>query len=302
MARSLLLILLALLLQPAWASPAPAVITKGLGFPEGTVFVRGTLYFVDYGASTIYRLEGHQAVPVWTQEGCGANGLLPYRDRLLVACYDNGTVQEVTLDGKHVRTIESTAAGERFDRPNDLAADGKGGAYFTASGGDGGTPGKIFYLSPTAALPSEVASSLENANGIALSPDGRTLYLGESAKDRILQYEVAPDGALTHRATFIDLDAAPLPSAPRHTPDGIRTDAAGRVFVSLYNGGGFAVLDPRAKLLSYVALPAAHHSNLALSSDEKFVYGTMVDDDLMGGPSGALYRIVNPVSPAGRPE
>jgi gluconolactonase len=293
---SILVLLLALVQAPALAASTASVVTAGLKFPEGTVFVGNTLYFVDYAASTVYRLQNDVPVPVWQQTGCGANGLLEYQGGLLVACYDDGTLQEITLDGAPVEAFESTAAGERFDRPNDLVADRKGGAYFTASGGDQGTPGKIFYLARGAMKPSRVATGLQNANGIAVSPDGRTLYLGESAKDRILKYEVASDGSLSQRELFVDLDAAGLPAAPRHTPDGIRTDAAGRIFVSLYIGGGFAIVDRHAKLLSYVALPGTHHSNLALSPDGRDVYGTMVDDGTFEGPIGGLYRVANPLA------
>jgi gluconolactonase len=294
---SILAVLLALLQAPALAVPVASVVTTGLRFPEGTVFVGNTLYFVDYAASAVYRLQDDVPVPVWQQDGCGANGLLAYRGGLLVACYDDGTLRQITLDGNPVNTIDATAAGERFDRPNDLAADGKGGAYFTASGGDEGTSGKVYYLPRGAAHPAQVATGLQNANGIALSPDGKTLYLGESARDRILQYKVAPDGTLGQRQLFIDLDAAGLADAPRHTPDGIRIDKAGNVFVSLYNGGGFAILDPHARLVSQVALPGSHHSNLALSPDGHMVYGTLVDDDPLRGPAGGLYRVANPLLP-----
>lgn len=294
---SMLAVLLALLQAPALAVPVASVVTTGLRFPEGTVFVGNTLYFVDYAASAVYRLDDDLPVRIWQQGGCGANGLLEYHGGLLVACYDDGTLRQITLDGEAVGTVDSTAAGEHFDRPNDLAADGKGGAYFTASGGDEGTPGKVFHMPRSATHPLEVASGLQNANGIALSPDGKTLYLGESAKDRILQYRVAPDGTLSQRQVFIDLDAAGLAAAPRHTPDGIRTDKAGSVFVSLYNGGGFAILDPHATLVSEVALPGRHHSNLALSPDGREVYGTLVDDDPLQGPAGGLYRVANPLLP-----
>jgi gluconolactonase len=294
-----LIVLAALMLPlqgPAFAAPAAEVVATGLQFPEGTVFIKQDLYFVDYATSTVYRLDGHQATPVWQQKGCGANGLVAFRNGLLVACYDSGNIEGITLNGQSILTIDRDREGLGFDHPNDLARDNDGGVYFTASGGDG-QPGKIYYLAITEQRPREVASAIQNANGVALSPTGKVLYLGESSTDKILQFDVANDGSLNNRRDFLSLDAV-LPGAtgPRHTPDGIRTDSLGRLFVSLYNGGGFAVFDPSGHLLANVPVPGAHHSNLALSFDEKTVYGTTINDASAFGQAGALYRTANPVA------
>jgi gluconolactonase len=288
--RLLTLLFLALFASAsAHAADSAERIVSGLQFPEGTVFVGDQLYFVDYGASSVYRLQDHSAVPVWHQAGCGANGLLPFKKGLLVACYDAGTVVHLSLDGRVLQTLTHGASNEPLDRPNDIATDGRGGAYFTASGGDGGTAGKIYHLPPDLSQATAVADDIQNANGIALAPDGKTLYLGESTTDKVLQFDVAADSSLTHRRDFLVLDTR-LPGNGRHTPDGIRTDPKGRLYVSLYNGGGFAVFDSNAALLTNVSLPGSHHSNLALSPDQAWVYGTINDS----GDAG-LYRVRNPL-------
>ncbi|WP_420998283.1 SMP-30/gluconolactonase/LRE family protein [Cupriavidus sp. 30B13] len=290
----------ALLLLPraAFAGPAAEIVATGLDFPEGPVFVGQDLYFVDYTASTVYRLDGHRAAPVWHQSGCGANGLVPYGDGLLVACYDGGTFQAIAPGGAALRTIDRDLEGGGFDRPNDLARDGRGGVYLTASGGDGGTPGKVYYLARAQPRPRVVAGGFQNANGVALSPDGRVLYLAESGTDKVLSFDVAVDGSLKNRRDFLLLDAL-LAGGPgaRHTPDGLRTDAAGRLFVGLYNGRGFAVFDAGGRLLADVPLPGEHHASLALSPDGQFVYGTIADGAPVAGHAGALFRMRNPVAP-----
>jgi gluconolactonase len=134
-----------------------------------------------------------------------------------------------------------------------------------------------------------VADDIQNANGVALSPDGRVLYLGESTTDKIWRFDVAADGSLSGRREFVKLDER-LHGSGRHTPDGVRTDAAGRVFVSLYNGDGFAVFGPDGALLATRSLPGSHHSNLAISPDGAWVYGTIDDAE------GALYRVPNPMA------
>lgn len=152
--------------------------------------------------------------------------------------------------------------------------------------------GQGFYLAPQGGAPVAVADNIRNANGIALSPDGSILYVGESTTDGILRFDVHRNGTLEGRARFADLDAlAPGGQAYRHTPDGIRSDAGGHLFVALYNGGGMWVLDDQGGLMASVALPGEHHSNLALSRDQKTVYATAVS-----GASGRIYQLPNPLA------
>lgn len=291
--RYLLVLLLALCGPACAASAGDATrFAPGLQFPEGTVFVGAVLYFVDYGAGDVLRLAQAGPEVAWHAAGCGPNGLLPLADgTLLVACYDAGTVEQRSLDGRLLRTLDHGARGEPFVRPNDLAADGRGGAYFTASGGDGGIPGRLYHLPAGLQRADMVADHIQNANGVALSPDGGTLYLGESTTDKILRFKVAPDGSLRDGGDFLVLDKR-LPGTGRHTPDGVRTDPAGRLFVSLYNGDGFAVFGPDGRLLATQPLPGTHHSNLAISPDQAWVYGTVNDSE------GSLYRVRNPMAPS----
>ncbi len=279
----------------AWAGAAEAAgnatpVADGIGFPEGTVLVHDTLYFVDYQASTVNRLTPSGYAVVARLPGCGANGLTVLNDTLLVACYDSGAVQQVSLDGVRQRAFDRGSKGEPFLHPNDLVTDARGGVYFTASGDDSWL-GKVFYLAPQASAPVAVADNIRNANGVALSPDGNLLYVGESTTDSILRYGVHRDGTLDERTPFADLDAlAPTGQAFRHTPDGIRSDADGHLFVALYNGGGLWVLDDQGRLQSSVALPGEHHSNLALSRDQKTVYATA-----LSGASGQIFKLPNPL-------
>ncbi|WP_179283240.1 SMP-30/gluconolactonase/LRE family protein [Bordetella genomosp. 9] len=296
--RYLLLVLMALC-APLHAAPASDAerFASGLQFPEGTVFVGDTLYFVDYGTSAVLRLGADRsAVHAWQSAGCGPNGLLPLADgTMLVACYDAGTVEQRTLDGRLLRTVDRGAQGEPLVRPNDLAPDGHGGAYFTASGGAQGIEGRLYHLAAGLARADMVVDHVQNANGVALSPDGRTLYLGESTTDKLLRFDVAADGSLTGRRDFLVLDdlghGERLPGDGRHTPDGVRTDPSGHVYVSLYNGDGFAVFGADGRLLATQSLPGTHHANLAISPDQAWVYGTIDDDE------GSLYRVRNPLAP-----
>jgi len=269
-------------------STAPNVVADGLGFPEGTILVDQTLYFVDYQASTVNKLAAGGYEVVARLPGCGANGLAAANGTLWVACYDGGVVEKLALDGARLGTIRHPG-GEGFSRPNDLVANRRGDLYFTASGDRPGQ-GKVFLAHAGGDVAEEVASGLDNANGIALSPDEQLLYVGESGTDSILRYRIAASGSLNPPEVFARLDAlAPATSRGRHTPDGVRIGADGSMHIALFNGGGYWVLDARGTLLKSVDVPGDHHSNLAVSvsvTGKPEIYVTSVS-----GSSGRIYRL-----------
>jgi gluconolactonase len=185
------------------STPNTKVVAKGLQFPEGTIFVGDTLYFTDYATSDVLRLVDGNVRTVWHRDGCGANGLVALADEILVACYDSGEIIRMTNDGKTLETISHDDAGAVFASPNDLATDAKGGVYFTCSG-DSSVPGKVYYRSPQGQV-KQVANNLGYANGLAVSRDGKLLYLAESNRHRLLTFSIGIDGELSNEVELVDL-------------------------------------------------------------------------------------------------
>jgi sugar lactone lactonase YvrE len=111
-----------------------------------------------------------------------------------------------------------------------------------------------------------------------------------------MTFAMAPDGTLGGARPFVDL-AATLASdgAGRHIPDGVRMDRNGNLFVGLFEGGGFVVLDPAGRLLKIVHLPGAYHANLAISPDGRSIYTTAVFLEPNGRGRGEILRVANPV-------
>jgi gluconolactonase len=290
--RAALALLLLLAALPARAAERETL-AADLQFPEGTIYVGDTLYFVDYAASAVLRLAGRKVETVWHQSGCGANGLAQVPDGLLVACFDSGALVRISLGGQILETIRQDASGAGFTAPNDLAADARGGTYFTASGAEGRVPGKVYYLDAGHRV-SERASGIRFANGLVVSPDGRRLIVAETPASRLLAFAIADDGTLSGPTLFADLDAILAPHR-HYSPDGVRRDAHGNLFVALYDGGGFAILDPDGRRLAQIDVPGAHHSNLALAPDGRSVTITAIDDLPGGGYRGRLDRLANPL-------
>jgi len=284
-----------------WAATAHAglaaavdVVATGLHFPEGAIFVGNTLYFVDYTTSNVLRIVDGKVEQVWHQDGCGANGLVALRDELLVACYDSGIIFRLTVAGQVRETIRHDEAGGVFVSPNDLADDTAGGVYFTTSGNES-VAGKVYYRDPHGRV-KQVADGIDYANGLAVSNDQKRLYVVESRKHRLLKFAIGADGALSGEAEFANLTAILADSEHEvFTPDGLRIDSQGRLFVELYEGGGFAVLNEDGKLVTKVGLPAAHHASLAIAPGEKFLYLTATDDMPDGSYRGEILKVDNPL-------
>jgi gluconolactonase len=142
-------------------------------------------------------------------------------------------------------------------RPNDLAADGQGGAYFTS--------GCLFYASASGTA--TVAGEDLRTNGIAFSPDDKVLYVTNGAA--IVAFDVAGSGKLANRRDFAKLDSA---------GDGVAVDTEGRLYVTI--NAGVQVIDKAGASLGVIPTPRGVIS-VAFAGPAKrtlFVIGSGADD------------------------
>ena len=78
-------------------------------------------------------------------------------------------------------------------------------------------------------------------------------------------------------------------------PDGLKTDAAGNLYIALYEGGKVLVADPAGKLLATLDPPAPTVSNVGCGEDSSTLYLTGVLDGSAAPWPGEVYRAQNPV-------
>src|SRR5580658_501419 len=171
-------------------------------YPEGPLWRAGKLFYVEYAQSNIKTWDGKHATVYWHKDGCGANALIPFNGHLLVACYDNNSLVELDATGKELRMIRADSAGKPFTGPNDFAADGHGGIYFSASGVyDIKAPitGTVLHLAANGQEVREIANLIHYSNGLTLSKDGQHLLVAEMLAGRILSFPIAADGTLGPR-------------------------------------------------------------------------------------------------------
>lgn len=126
---------------------------------------------------------------------------------------------------------------------NDLAAPSNGGAYFTM----GGPPnGGLFYAAPDGTV-TQYGTDLRT-NGIALSPDEKTLYVtngGANNAGSVVALDVQPNGALTNQRTLAML--------PGGGGDGMAVDSNGNLYVTGYPG--VRVISPQGQVLGTIPAP-----------------------------------------------
>ena len=146
--------------------------------------------------------------------------------------------------------------GRPLGRVNDVMADGKGGAYFTAGG--------AYHVSAEGVV-SIVADQNIRSNGIMLSPDGKTLYVTNNTV--VLAFDVHPDGTAANRRDFGSLDGD-------DGGDGMAVDSAGRLYVT--GNAGVHVLSPEGKHLGMMPTPRRPITLAFSGPDKKTLYVPMM--------------------------
>ncbi len=232
------------------------------------------------------------------EKGCGQSAVVPAaHGEFLTTCYDNGTIGRIAADGTCCRPTHTTRTATHSSGPNDFAPDGHGGIYFTASGSHGDAiDGKVFYIAADGTITLQ-AGDVHNANGLAVSKDGKILYVVETDENRLLKFKIGADGSLSDRRIFVNLDD--LTHHVVHIwPDGVKIDSRGEIYIGqsarethVPLAGVIFVVDARAKLLRQLTLPSLQVPNFAFSPDEKTLYVTAVDQIDKSPYLGKLYSI-----------
>ncbi|UZK67654.1 SMP-30/gluconolactonase/LRE family protein [Sphingomonas sp. M1-B02] len=276
------------------------VLGSGFKWAEGPAWVKegGYLLFTDVPANIIYRWKQGEGVtsflnpsglagpiPAGIREA-GANGLLSDGQGNLIMA-DSGTrlIATVDLKTKRKTVLADRFEGKRFNSCNDVAA-GKGGTlYFTdppygLADGDSSPLRELSFNGVfRRAASGEITlidSSLKRPNGVAVSPDHRTLYIAMSDDQRpeILAYELDGNGVATRKKrVFHDFRAALARKLPG-LPDGLKTSADGHVYAT--GPGGVYILSPEGKALGLISTGKAT-ANCGFGEDGKTLFLTSSD-------------------------
>jgi gluconolactonase len=189
---------------------------------------------------------------------CGyANGHTLDAEGRIVSCEHGGRRVSRTEHDGSVTTIADRCDGKRFNSPNDVVVRSDGSIWFTdpAYGIDSDYEGHaaesetggchVYRVDPVTGECRRVADDFDRPNGLALSLDERTLYIADTRRNHLRAFAVTDDGRLSGGDVLCDCTAGVF--------DGIRLDAAGRIWAGV--GDGVHVLDPDGTLLGKLLVP-----------------------------------------------
>lgn len=232
----------------------------------------GALFVVNFGKpGAIGRLApGAAQSELFTTLPEGSVGNAIRFDRagtMLIADYKKHTIFAIAPGTTTPVPIYSS---DRFNQPNDLAIAADGTLYASDPNWKGRS-GQVWRITrgPDGRASGEVMTApraMGTTNGIDLSPDGATLYVGESGTGQIWAYGVSGNALVDPRlvTTF----------AP-DTIDGLRTDASGRLLVARIRKGVIAIVAPDGKQIREVALRGEEPTNIAFGgADGRTVFVT----------------------------
>ena len=268
---------------------------------EGAIMdEQGNLLFCDVSARRVMRLSPDKKPSVLVElPDLNPGGLALHPDgRLFIAAINLETrkgaifaLSTEALQGKGEATVplQTIIPPEAGFLPNDLAFDAAGGFYFTDFKGTVADPrGGVYHVSADFKTILPVLPCLVLANGVALSPDSRTLWATEFGRN------------LLHRTELTGTtDIAPIgPAVPYHfqgsAPDSMRLDADGNIYVALYGQGRVLVFNPKGIPLGQILLPGREQGKNLLSTslalDPKSRTLFIVTSDESGTEGAMIFR------------
>ena len=155
----------------------------------------GKLYFTAFKKDTqqILRLDAPGKATVWLRDTKGINGMRMSRSgRLLGAqAYGHNLLSmKIGAEGpEDMRSLTSNFEGQTYNQPNDLAEAPGGGIYYTDPDFQGKTRSAVYFID-SAQKVHRVITHLKIPNGVLVSNDGKTLYVGDSFEKRIYSYPI----------------------------------------------------------------------------------------------------------------
>lgn len=203
----------------------------------------------------------------------------------LYACEMIGhRIVEMDSTGKVLRVVVGEYNGKRIDGPNDMVLDKKGGFYFTDSqfiGKEQKMQDKpaTYYVKKDGTVV-RVAEDVVFPNGLALTPDGKILYLVNTQGKYLLAYDVAADGSLSNRRNFTELELSQENIAKKSEmsgSDGVTVDRAGNVYVATTQGIGIQVFDKTGKHIGNISCPAPTNNVSFGGKDMRTLYVSAKD-------------------------
>lgn len=273
---------------------------SGFNWSEGPIWVPAlnALLFSDVPENRVYRWKDGEGISVHLEPSGftgtqyngrerGSNGLtLDPQNRLTLAQHGDRRVARLAADGKNFETVVDKFEGGRFNSPNDLCFDRAGNLFFTDP--PYGLPSDqkqevpfqgIFRLDTDGKL-TVIGRDMSRPNGIALSPDERTLYVAstDGKEPWVKAYALNADGSVASSRIFFDGTDLIKRTGRRGGFDGLKVDAHGNVWTT--GPGGVLIISPEGKHLGSI-LTGRATANCAFGDADHMTFYMTADEALL---------------------
>ncbi|WP_373504879.1 SMP-30/gluconolactonase/LRE family protein [Aestuariivirga sp.] len=276
-----------------------AEIIGGLGFPEGPVWMPdGSILIVELAAGTVCRVSPGGQKQVIATPGGSPNGAALGPDGYLYVCnsggftwarrdgllwptgtpddYSGGRIERVNIETGKVERLYETCNGHPLSGPNDIVFDAHGGFWFSDHGKRRARHvecGGLYYAKADGSLIREVVYPLVTANGVGLSPDGRTVYVAETDTGHIWAWDIMAPGTIARDGLLPGRHLAGAPGFKAWDSMAVTRDGTLHI-ASLFNGG-ITSISPLGADLGFLPLPDPLTTNICFDAAEHHAFVTL---------------------------
>ncbi len=289
------LILIAFGQTSPFDSEKPIVLGPSGSAGEGPTWHPG-LGILTSGHKGIHQLSPNGNASVFL-EGAGTNGLLFGPGGYLYACQPSmKRVIRIDPKTKAVTVLADNFEGKKFNQPNDLSFDDLGRLYFSdprygpkdgmeQRDAEGKTIEGVYRIDPDGKIFRVIGREVERANGVAVSRDGKWLYVADNNNDtlhgarKLWRFARKDDGSIDTKSQVLLYDWK-----EGRGPDGLKEDKNGVLYVAgglnknnppFENDsapGGIYVIDPNLpadrRLVAQLRIPTDEVTNCAFGGED----------------------------------
>ncbi|MFD1256717.1 SMP-30/gluconolactonase/LRE family protein [Mucilaginibacter terrae] len=244
------------------------MISKQFSFTEGPAAdIKGDVFFTDQPNDAIWKYSINGKLSQFGSKMGRSNGMYFDKKGNLLTCADEqNQIWRISPDGKKTQVLIKDFEGKKFNGPNDLWIDGKGGIYFTdpyyqrpywnrtQTELDGM---KVYYLAPGKTQAVVVTDKLVQPNGITGTPDGKYLFVADIKGDKTYKFSIEKDGTLSNQQLFTAKGS-----------DGMTMDDNGNIYLT---GNCVTIFNPQGVKIGFIAIPEPWSANVCFSGKNRDV-------------------------------
>lgn len=239
-------------------------LSGGFTFTEGPAAdSQGNIYFTDQPNDRIMKWSLEDILDTWKRPSGRSNGVFFDKGGNLIACADEmNQLWEISPEGD-ARVLVSDFEGKLLNGPNDVWVGNDNSLYFTDpfyhrpywKRGGMEQPGQyVYYVSPDRTEIRVVEDRLIRPNGIAGTPDRRTLYVADIGDGKTYRYRIEENGDLAERRLFCSMGS-----------DGMAVDWKGNLYLT---GDGVTIFSPDGMKTGHIDVPEKWTANVCFGGEE----------------------------------